>query len=90
MEILRRQAAHSQAQLVRLSTVSIRSIQMYEQRQNNTRKALYNVQKALAGVLGCEVEELVCDGLFILAATNPQYREFRSLHNYILDVWLEQ
>ena len=59
LEILRRRAGHSQAQLARLSTVSIRSIQMYEQRQNDIRKAQYNVLKALAGVLECEVEELV-------------------------------
>ena len=59
LEILRRRAGHSQAQLARLSTVSIRSIQMYEQRQNDIRKAQYNVLKALAGVLECGVEELV-------------------------------
>ncbi|MBQ6424137.1 MAG: helix-turn-helix transcriptional regulator [Acidaminococcaceae bacterium] len=49
----------SQAKLAKLSGVSLRSIQMYEQRKKNINKgsadALYNIAK----VLGCTMEDLL-------------------------------
>ena len=59
LERLRKQAGYSQAQLADLSTVSLRSIQMYEQRNNDISKAQFNILNALAKVLNCSVYDLV-------------------------------
>lgn len=59
LERLRRKAGYSQAQLAQLSTVSLRSIQMYEQRNNDISKAQFNILNALAKVLNCTVYDLV-------------------------------
>lgn len=59
LERLRKQAGYSQAQLAELSTVSLRSIQMYEQRNNDISKAQFNILNALAKVLKCSVYDLV-------------------------------
>lgn len=59
LERLRKQAGLSQAQLAELSTVSLRSIQMYEQRNNDVSKAQFNILNALAKVLKCSVYDLV-------------------------------
>ena len=49
----------TQSQLAKLSNTSLRSIQMYEQRQKDINKAsaetLYNISK----VLGCSIEDLI-------------------------------
>lgn len=56
---LRVTAGLSQKDLAELSGVSIRQIQLFEQRQRDINKAqVFNVMK-LAKVLGCRVEELV-------------------------------
>lgn len=49
----------SQSQLAKESEVSIRSIQLYEQRQTNINNAQHNHLKALAKVLGCRVEDIL-------------------------------
>lgn len=59
LELLRKQAGYSQSQLAELSTVSLRSIQMYEQRNNDISKAQFNILNALAKVLKCTVYDLV-------------------------------
>ena len=59
LERLRKQAGYSQAQLAELSTVSLRSVQMYEQRNNDISKAQFNILNALAKVLKCSVYDLV-------------------------------
>lgn len=62
LERRRKQFGYSQAQLAALSTVSLRSIQMYEQRNNDISKARFNTLNALAKVLRCSVYDLV-DGM---------------------------
>lgn len=62
LELLRRKLGYSQRQLADLSTVSLRSIQMYEQRNNDISKAQFNILNALARVLKCSVYDLV-DGV---------------------------
>lgn len=48
----------SQAQLAKASGVSVRSIQLFEQRKSNINNAQYNHLSAIAKVLGCEVDDL--------------------------------
>lgn len=59
LEILRRNAGLSQAQLSDLSGVNIRNIQAYEQRQSDISKAQFNILNALARTLGCSVYDLM-------------------------------
>ena len=49
----------SQSQLAKMSGVSIRSIQLFEQRKSNINNAQYNHLSAIAKALGCEVEDLL-------------------------------
>ena len=48
----------SQAQLAKASGVSVRSIQLFEQRKSNINNAQYNHLSSIAKVLGCEIEDL--------------------------------
>jgi len=48
----------SQSELARLSGVSLRSIQMYEQRRKDINKAQVDTLLRIARVLGCRVEDL--------------------------------
>ena len=50
---------YSQAELARQSGVSLRSIQMYEQRRKDVNKASVETIYALAKALGCEREDLM-------------------------------
>ena len=59
LEILRKRANLSQSQLAAMSGVSLRSIQMYEQRQNDISRAQFNTLNALARVLNCSVYDLM-------------------------------
>lgn len=59
LEILRNRAKLSQAMLSQLSGVSLRSIQMYEQRQNDISRAQFNILNALARTLGCTIYDLM-------------------------------
>lgn len=56
---LRMSAGLSQSELARNAQVSLRSIQMYEQRNNDIRKAQMNRLLALARALNCRVEDIV-------------------------------
>lgn len=56
---LRKYCEFSQSQLAKASDVSVRSIQLYEQRKNNINHAQYNHLKSLSKVLGCEIEDLL-------------------------------
>lgn len=49
----------SQSQLAKASGVSVRSIQLFEQRKSNINNAQYNHLSAIAKALGCEVEDLL-------------------------------
>ena len=49
----------SQAKLAKLSGVSLRSIQMYEQRKKNINKASADALYNIAKVLGCTMEDLL-------------------------------
>lgn len=49
----------TQAELAEVSGVSLRSIQMYEQRNKNINKASAETIYALAKTLGCPMEELI-------------------------------
>ena len=59
LERLRTRAGLSQAMLSQLSGVHLRSIQMYEQRQNDISKAQFNILNALARTLGCTIYDLM-------------------------------
>ena len=56
---LRKRRGFSQPQLAKESQVSLRSIQLYEQRQNDINKAQYNNLLSLAKAIGCTVEDLL-------------------------------
>ena len=49
----------SQAELARLSGVTLRSIQMYEQRRKDINKASAETLYSIAKVLGCAIEDLL-------------------------------
>lgn len=49
----------TQAELARQSGVSLRSIQMYEQRNKDINKASVETVYRLAKVFGCDVEDLL-------------------------------
>lgn len=49
----------SQAELAKLSGVSLRSIQMYEQRRKDINKANAEALYAIAKALGCTIEDLI-------------------------------
>jgi len=56
---LRESRGLSQSELARLSSVSLRSIQMYEQRVNDIDKAQAQTVYKLSRVIGCEMEDLL-------------------------------
>lgn len=56
---IRSAKGYSQKQLAELSSVSLRSIQMYEQRQKDINKAQSDSLFHLAKVLGCTMEDLL-------------------------------
>lgn len=49
----------TQAELARLSGVTLRSIQMYEQRRKDINKASAETLYSMAKVLGCTIEDLI-------------------------------
>ena len=49
----------TQAELAKRSEVSLRSIQMYEQRNKDINKASVETVHSLAKVLGCTMEDLI-------------------------------
>ena len=56
---IRKARRFTQQQLSDASGVSLRMIQLYEQKQNDINKAQVNVVLSLAKVLGCDVEDLL-------------------------------
>ena len=56
---IRTDRGHSQKQLSGLSGVSLRSIQMYEQRNKDINKAQSDSLYRLAKALGCTMEDLL-------------------------------
>ena len=56
---LRESRGLSQAELARISGVSLRSIQMYEQRVNDIDKAQAQAIYKLSFVIGCKMEDLL-------------------------------
>ena len=58
----------TQAELAKRSGVSLRSIQMYEQRNKNINKANAETLYRIARVLGCTMEDLIEKGLLFEAA----------------------
>ena len=81
LEILRKRANLSQTDLANLSGVSLRSIQMYEQRRNDITKAQFNILNALAKVLGCNIYDLM-DSDTTLYPSNPPARNDFTLAFY--------
>lgn len=55
----RRMKSLSQSKLAKASGVSVRSIQLFEQKKSNINNAQYNHLSAIAKVLGCRVEDLL-------------------------------
>lgn len=56
---IRATKGYSQKQLAELSGVSLRSIQMYEQRRKDINKAQSDSLHRLAKALGCTMEDLL-------------------------------
>ena len=56
---IRKARGFTQQELSEASGVSLRMIQLYEQRRNDIGKAQVNVVLALAKALGCEIEDLI-------------------------------
>lgn len=56
---IRRAAGLSQTELAVKSGVSIRNIQMYEQRNNDINKAQVDILLKLSKILGCNIEDLL-------------------------------
>lgn len=56
---LRKERGLSQSQLAKAAQVSLRSIQLYEQRQNGINNAQYNNLLSLCKALGCKIEDIL-------------------------------
>jgi transcriptional regulator with XRE-family HTH domain len=56
---IRKARGFTQQQLSEASGVTLRMIQLYEQKQNDIRKAQVTVVVNLAKALGCDVEDLI-------------------------------
>lgn len=59
LQIIRKRNGFTQNELSKLSGVSLRSIQMYEQRNKDINKAQLETVNNLAQALGCSIEDLV-------------------------------
>ena len=59
LQELRRKAGLSQGGLAKMTGVSVRTIQHYEQGTKDINKAALITGKALADVLGCRIEDLM-------------------------------
>lgn len=57
--VIRKARGFTQQQLSKASGVSLRMIQLYEQRQNDISKAQVNIVLCLSKALGCEVEDII-------------------------------
>ncbi len=59
LHTIRKARGFTQQQLADASGVALRMVQLYEQKQNDLRKAQVGVVISLAKALGCEVEDLI-------------------------------
>lgn len=59
LQQIRKTRGFTQRELSDASGVSLRMVQLYEQRQNDIRKAQVDVVLRLARALGCEIEDLI-------------------------------
>lgn len=59
LQMIRKARGFTQQELSEASGVTLRMIQLYEQRQNDINKAQVNVVVSLAHALGCDVEDLL-------------------------------
>ena len=59
LAVQRKKCGLSQSQLAKAADISIRSIQLYEQRKADIGKAQYNHLCSLAKVLGCTVDDIM-------------------------------
>ena len=59
LAVHRKKCGLSQSQLAKAADISIRSIQLYEQRKADIGKAQYNHLSAIARVLGCAVDDIL-------------------------------
>lgn len=59
LQKIRKDRGFTQQQLSQASGVSLRMIQLYEQRQNDINKAQVSMVVSLARALGCDVEDLL-------------------------------
>ena len=59
LAVQRKKRGLSQSQLAKAADISIRSIQLYEQRKADIGKAQYNHLTAIAKVLGCTVDDIL-------------------------------
>ena len=56
---IRKMRGFSQSELAKAANVSIRFIQLHEQKKQNIRNAQYNLLSSIAEVLNCEIDELM-------------------------------
>lgn len=59
LKTIREASGMSQSELAKISGVSLRSIQMYEQKKNNIDKAQAQALYKLSATLGCSIEDLL-------------------------------
>ena len=59
LQFYRKLAGYSQKQLAEVSGITLRSIQMYEQRNKDINKAKFETVHRLSQVLGCRMEHLI-------------------------------
>ncbi len=59
LAILRKNKGLTQEELAKLAGVSVRSIQLFEQKQNDIGRAKYHHLSAIAKVLGCNIDDML-------------------------------
>ena len=59
LQVIRKNAGFTQSELANKYGVSLRSIQMYEQRNKDINKAQLDTVSSLAKTLGCSIEDLI-------------------------------
>lgn len=59
LQTIRKRCGFTQNELSKISGVSLRSIQMYEQRNKDINKAQLDTVNNLANALGCRIEDLI-------------------------------
>lgn len=59
LQVIRKESGMTQSELAKQSGVSLRSIQMYEQRNKDINKARLETVNDLAKTLGCKMEDLM-------------------------------